>query len=147
MEQERSEKEMQEKLDIQRQQLEREMALAIGPPIAKQMASTGGPRRSNRIVKPRGRPPTRRQHSNPKGQHQEFREPPTPSNLKRNEPYHSGSEYVLNKENNGSVDSQLSKATEMDEEMQLEMEFNEALEELSDEFSNDALEGLFNEAL
>ena len=31
--------------------------------------------------------------------------------------------------------------------MQLEKEFNEALEELNIEFSNEALEGLFNEVL
>ena len=81
-----------------------------------------------------------------KGRHQKFREP-HPSSVEENEPDPGGLENAVNKENNGSVDSQSSKAAEMDEEMQLEMEFNEALEELSDEFSNEALEGLFNEAL
>ena len=139
---------MQEKLDIQRQQLERQMGLAIGPPIAKQTTTAGGTRRSTgtrgQIGKPRGRPRTRRQPSNPKRRHQKSREP---RSVEENEPDPGGLENAVNKENNGSGDSQSSRAAEMDEEMQLETEFNEALEELSDEFSNEALEGLFNEAL
>jgi hypothetical protein len=127
------------------------MGLTIRPPIAKQIASTRGPRQSthtkSQIVKPHGRTSSRRQPSNPKGRHQKFREPPIPSSLEKNERDPSGSENAVNKENNGGVDSQSTKAVEMDEEMQVEMEFNKAFEELSDEFSNEEPEGLFNEEL
>jgi hypothetical protein len=144
------EKEMQEKLDIQRQQLQRQMALANGPPMANQIAPTGGQRRISRTrsqsAKPIRKPPSRRQ-SNPKARRQKFQESPAPSSLKENDPRPSGSEGAVNKEKNESVDTESSKAAEIDEEMQLEKEFNEALEELNNEFSNEALEGLFNEVL
>ena len=142
---------MQEKLDLQRQQLEHQMGFAIGPTITKQPPSAGGSRRSSQtrghIVKPRGRPPTRRQPTNPKVRNQKLDEPPTPRSLGESEPDLTASVSAMNKENNEGVNSQSSKAAVMDEEMQLEMEFNEAFEELSNEFSNEALEGLFSEGL
>ena len=142
---------MQEKLDLQRQQLELQMGFAIGSTITKHPHSTGGSRRNTRtggqVVKPRGRPATGRQPSNPRVRNQKSHEPPTSCNLEENEPDPSGSVDVLNKGNDEGVNSQSSKVAVMDEEMRLEMEFNQAFEELSDEFSNEALEGLFSEGL
>lgn len=141
---------MQEKLDMQRQQLQRQITLANGLAMANQIAPTGGERRCpptrSQSAKSLRKPPSRRQ-SNPKARRQKFQESPAPSSLKENDPRPSGSEGAVNKEKNESVDTESSKAAEIDEEMQLEKEFNEALEELNNEFSNEALEGLFNEVL
>jgi hypothetical protein len=150
-EEERKEKELQEKLELQREQIENQLGIAIGTPKTIQTAQ-GGQKQDNRSTrrteKPLGRPPTRPPTSRPVLRKRKLfttSQPPMHNNLEdTNGLSEPGNE--VNQVPIEGADEQSNGDTEMvDEEMHIESEFNAAFAELNDEFFDETLEELFND--